>query len=901
MANATADPTLTAFMWILLWSSGQWEDRSQPWPDWQRCALRRIVQHGALTESDLDELERICANSCGITYDDGRVIKPVPLSKEHVVIGGGGNVAVSLVKLAALKGVNRVKGDPPLEFGPAPGLTIIFGNNGAGKSGYARVIKKACKARGAAQAIRPNVFDAKERGPATAKIVCLAGAVETPMDWVDGKPTDPRLSNIFVFDSVSARYHVSADEPAVFIPRGLDILPKLAKGCDDLKARFTKHIGDAESDIARVKATWKHRPETKVGELIEGITAQTKEDVFKEMAELGKDEIERLSDLNEALKSDPKAKSAKTTAAAQRVRGFKERCAEYVIALSAAKAKAIETAVAEAKTARAAAKAAAGLKFNEKYLPGTGADLWRELWDIAKNYAALAYPGKEYPGEDAEVRCVLCQQALDAAARARMRRFDDYVRDEARVRAQKANQRLAELLKGINSIAALAPDFAKIKADVGASPDVQRRIQEFSESADSRREKFIKCLEDVAWSEPPTFTESVGHTLENIAIAYEKRAAMELAAHDPANRKELIAERNELADREWLQNALEDVNAQIGRFRLVAAYRECLSQTVTNTITKRSSEIHDILVTKTLCQRFEAEINNLGLNTLAVKMVAGGNKGERKFGIRLINGDGAPLAEIASEGEQRCIALAAFLAELSQASHKSALVFDDPVSSLDHGRRASVARRLCEEATVRQVIVFTHDAVFLEELLDGCKNKGIEPYCSHMSWKGQAPGFSEKGLPWDWQRYKDRLATLQQEQQRIAKNWNPMPSEENIVAMGHIYGRYRETLEKIVQDVVLAGVIARYRSWIRIEELEDVVGFSETEYKEIRRLDKRASDNLIGHDKPAGKQQQVPDPKELKTDIDALFALVEAVKARKAAMKKTGKPLSAPIKGVSQN
>jgi hypothetical protein len=146
-----------------------------------------------------------------------------------------------------------------------------------------------------------------------------------------------------------------------------------------------------------------------------------------------------------------------------------------------------------------------------------------------------------------------------------------------------------------------------------------------------------------------------------------------------------------------------------------------------------------------------------------------------------------------------------------------------------------------------------------------------------------------------------RLATLQQEQQRIAKNWNPMPSEENIAAMGDIYGKFRATLEKIVQDVVLAGVVARYRSWIKIEELEDVVGFSDPEYKEIRRLDKRASDNLTGHDKPAGKQQQVPDPKELKADIDALFALVEAVKARKAAMKKAGKSLAVPTKGASQN
>jgi hypothetical protein len=40
------------------------------------------------------------------------------------------------------------------------------------------------------------------------------------------------------------------------------------------------------------------------------------------------------------------------------------------------------------------------------------------------------------------------------------------------------------------------------------------------------------------------------------------------------------------------------------------------------------------------------------------------------------------------------------------------IVFDDPVSSLDHMRREQIARRLAREAKVRQVNVFTHDLAF---------------------------------------------------------------------------------------------------------------------------------------------------------------------------------------------
>ncbi len=61
-------------------------------------------------------------------------------------------------------------------------------------------------------------------------------------------------------------------------------------------------------------------------------------------------------------------------------------------------------------------------------------------------------------------------------------------------------------------------------------------------------------------------------------------------------------------------------------------------------------------------------------------------------------------------------ALAYFFAELHQSGSSSGIVFGDPVSSLDHYHRTAVAKRIVEESAVRQVIVFTHDAVFFGEL-----------------------------------------------------------------------------------------------------------------------------------------------------------------------------------------
>lgn len=62
-----------------------------------------------------------------------------------------------------------------------------------------------------------------------------------------------------------------------------------------------------------------------------------------------------------------------------------------------------------------------------------------------------------------------------------------------------------------------------------------------------------------------------------------------------------------------------------------------------------------------------------------------------------------------------------FLAELATTDTASAIVFDDPVSSLDHVHRDKVAERLANESLSRQVIVFTHDIAFLILVEEACR------------------------------------------------------------------------------------------------------------------------------------------------------------------------------------
>src|SRR5690606_18151327 len=117
------------------------------------------------------------------------------------------------------------------------------------------------------------------------------------------------------------------------------------------------------------------------------------------------------------------------------------------------------------------------------------------------------------------------------------------------------------------------------------------------------------------------------------------------------------------------------------------------------------------------------------------------------FRVALVERPDAKVGEIFSEGEHRCVALAAFLAELVTAQRYSGIVFDDPMSSLDHINRNAVAARLVEEAEHRQVIVFTHDLVFLYELRREAEKASRPIVFRNVRRQQEKPGYITNELP----------------------------------------------------------------------------------------------------------------------------------------------------------
>jgi len=259
-----APPQKTVFETILDWSQAR--------PAWQRDALRRIVSKGRLDDSDIKELTDLCKQGRGAKING---LKPAFLAKAHLPANPGQGAQVSLLSVSDVDGVNNLAPDQTLTF-EQNGITIIYGDNGAGKSGYARILKRACRARHAGR-IEPNIY-AQQPPPARASATityAVGGVPQASESWQDADHPHPTLSAVSVFDGDCASVHIRERNEVAFHPFGLDIPDELANACQAVKDALTaeqKLLEKARNPVL-LKPSWKET--TAVGRALAALTHET--------------------------------------------------------------------------------------------------------------------------------------------------------------------------------------------------------------------------------------------------------------------------------------------------------------------------------------------------------------------------------------------------------------------------------------------------------------------------------------------------------------------------------------------------------------------------------------------------------------------------------------------------
>jgi len=855
-------------------------------PTWQRDAVRRLLQSDTgLSDGDYRELFVLLKGEHGIASGDK--LDAMPLASTHLPAAVQPGETVILKSLNNLRNVNCIPSDQVLEFSET-GITIIYGGNGSGKSGYARVMKRACRARDQAEPVHPNANDAAAFGAIPkAKFKIEVGGKNAEVAWSrDATPPD-QLSTIAVFDSKCARSYLTTEHDVAYLPYGLDIVENLA---NQVLPRLSKMLDTEINGIDVDPQPFEHLlGETEVGRAIEQISAKSDPVAFKALANLSDEHEKRTAELEQALKeADPMAKMKELALSSARLKAFADVVVKplaWVSDRAVAKLQKLDQTKTAAETSES--KAADALRSGQDLLPGTGDQVWKALFEAARRYSIdVAYPEEEYPNTSENAVCPLCQETLPPSAGERLRRFEEYVRNDVAKTANEVRGKVQVAIQKIKSadlkVGGDEPTLEEIRQ---LDETVPALLMDFETSLKSRRNSMLDSLKSHDWTDIPELSKNPRPEIRHLAARQMIAARTFRYAADDEKRRKLTTELTELTARRSLGKNLKAILALVARLKTKAALEKCRTDLKTRPISDKSKEFASAAVTATLKKALDREFQSLGIGHIKTKLKARSSKGKMLHQLLLDIPTTAKIEEILSEGEQRAIALGSFLAELSLANHNCGIIFDDPVSSLDHWRRRDVAKRLAEEAKVRQVVVFTHDTSFLGQLCDEINAESVPSSMLFLEWRGKFPGYVNDGLPWDHQSYKARIDALEKAHSKFAKSWPAYPNEAESAQIRNQYDRLRATIERVIQDVVFNGVVKRYRDWIRVDSLEAVVGFEHSEYKSIYKLHKRCCDVVTAHDQSSAKAATVPTAGDLGNDITALKSVVDTIKLRRKTSK----------------
>lgn len=525
-------------------------------PAWQRDALRRLCSEVKLGQSDLDDLLAICKGE-----QESR-----PITADHIRDPAASNVEVSLSKLHNLQHVNALQPGETLSFHET-GLTVIYGDNGAGKSGYARVLKQACRARlPKHDIVLPNIY-AAQHGIPQAEVSFRVGGQNQSFTWKQGETADPRLTAISVFDSRTAAVHVDATNDLAYTPLPLRIMAALAESCKEIKGKLDSEIRMIEYQTPDCLKNPLCEPETGVGKFMSGMSAKTTDAEVEKLAELSEDETARLRTLAADLASEPARVARQLQSQKAHIDKAKERMQELADAVSDESINNLNSLHKAHATAKAASALVSADLFSEEPLPEVGSDVWRTLWESARNYSnERAYLDREFPVTGDVARCVLCFQELSAEASERLNRFESFVLNESKKREEDALTAFKGTCSTMQATHMSMKDIQTIVSlirDILADEDLAKTVKRTVVTNAWRLRSIIKNagIEDAIIHAPVAAVPEAAMT--TLAQELETRAIGFQAEKDSPERKTLTREHNELAARQWLSTVKSDVLDQI--------------------------------------------------------------------------------------------------------------------------------------------------------------------------------------------------------------------------------------------------------------------------------------------------------------------------------------------------
>ncbi|MFW0853174.1 AAA family ATPase [Morganella morganii] len=851
---------------------------AQSKPVWWKHALKLALTNGTLDKSDLSDVLKIALTEHGLVEPSERFNE----SANSLDFTGytTEQYEVSIKSLCDVKGVGLLAENQTITF-PDDGLFIIYGDNGSGKSSYASILKNVCLTRGIPPQVIGNIFARNSSSPSPqAKISVSYNKQNETYLWSKDTPSIETLKSIRVFDSASATHYVNKEDELGFKPVGLNLLNELVRAVNSVNAYVDENTmpGNGLVKLAELSSS------SITAKFVNSLSAATNESEISKHT-ITAENLQRIEPLTIEIF---KYKSQTAESIRNSLQQNKLILAPLSIHLDNTLKLLDDKAIIIYKELKSEKDRTEKLSeelrkviLDDLPLEGIAGLSWQNLWQAAKQFIEQESNKNSFPLIRGE-HCPLCLQEIGEESENRMTKLNEYLSNEAEKNAKLAKNNFDKATTLIQSTSLnLSPYQAAItllnKQHALFGDELTSLYKKLEE-----RKKIILNNEDTPL---PIIKNDSSDKLKNIIIEIDSEikkisSDQELLALITKKEEDL----SHLLDMKYVSENIENIKSNIRRYKVIKSLEKIKSQCKTTSISTLSSKIYHSGVVEPLISAFNNELKFFGFDRFKIKVDSRNKSGAQQFKLSLADEDNNVVGalDVTSEGEQRCIAIASFLAEMIADSRKSAVIFDDPVNSLSHEWSSRVANRLVQESKNRQVIVLTHNIVFYKLLLEVAEKIEAQHSSIALERSRKFAGLVKESPPWEGMTTNSRCKTLKvklQELKKLESNDDTTTTELRHKSL-QFYGYLREAWERLVEEKLLNKVVTRFERGISTQRLSRLIDICQDDIDKVNDAMSKCSTYFRGHDSAPAVADPYPTITEIEQDLEAINSFLAELEAK---------------------
>jgi hypothetical protein len=872
-----AAPNLSEGSQATIWQElDEWAREFKPW---QRYIVGYLVREGKLSEDRVTDAYALFLSEHGLAKTQSADIEIPPTITGRPI--SAAPAPIHITRVCNLTSINALPTEADLTF--SPGLTVIYGGNGAGKSGFVRIFSNACFSR-AQHRILPDISRIEPPAEPGADIsISMANEKATTIRF-DDRTEHSELKRIAVFDAAVARVHLSVPNALGFQPIGFDIFTEMAKCYGEITRRIDEGIFNRKRDNIFPKSFT--LPESEVSRLVSNLTHDTDLEPIRAAARFGQNEMARVEEIQRQIGELQARSVAEAIEQLQNAgRDFWQLLASLknaIETLGEERRSSYRTQVADLIFRRRVVLEQGATSFKTEFLKTVGGFEWEDFVASARHLADLEHDG--YPHLDD--RCLFCQQPLSSDAHALIHRIWAFLGSEARTQAHNANELVDGSIKILDALKLefFAPNTTCYAHMLRLNPSLAQKVTCLVEQITRDYYDITTTLYDAAAHDETkrTIPQLSWDSIEVAMLLGEIDALsgqidLDVARLRDQNPEEALealnAERANLRHRQILNQLLPDIEKYVEDLRWIEVASGPAKRSLNSRpLTIKETELFTKVVAEGYRRQLSDECEELDC-MLPIEFKTEGQKGQTLRSLSMKGGYSPD--QILSEGEQRAVALADFLTEIGLNAANAGIILDDPVTSQDHQRKGNIAARLVKESKRRQVIILTHDLLFLTKIAAEASEQDVDilTHWIERDSNGRPGQISLDDSPATTPQYRDTRkakATLAEAKATSGS------SRVKLIQRG--MGELRRTVEEIVPYFLLKQTVNRWSDRIMVTALRKV-NWDDVLVEDIIKTFEELSAYIEGHSHTEQTAEAPPEPSDFEKRITQVDALIRRARS----------------------